>query len=156
MLIEERLYGVTGVTDLRLPSRASAALLDKYLLNTPLAGLGAEFLSVGDKWGVNAVFTCAVACHESDFGRSKIAQDKRNLFGFMAYDSDPYGSARSYGSYRASIEDFCRLVSREYLNPGGLYYNGPSVSGVRVRYATDPEWGAKVLKHCQAILAKGE
>ncbi len=156
VVIRERPCDVTGITDLRLPSRAPADLLDAYLVGTPLMGLGAEFLAAEERWGVNAVFACAVACHESDFGRSEIAKDKRNLFGIQAYDSDPYGSAKTYPSYAVSIEDFCRLVSQEYLSPGGLYYNGPSVCGVRVRYATDPEWGAKVLRHCQAILVKGE
>lgn len=152
VLIEKRLCNVTGITDLRLPSRAPAALLEKYLLNTPLMALGPEFVAAEERWCVNAVFACAVACHESDFGRSAIARDKRNLFGMQAYDSDPYGSAKTYQTYKDSIDDFCKLISREYLNPGGLYYNGPSVAGVRVRYATDSEWGAKVLRHCQAIL----
>lgn len=141
-------------TDLRLPSGATAGLLDEYLAGTAMEKLGADFVTAEERWRVNAVFACAVACHESDFGRSAIARDKRNLFGIMAYDSDPYGSARSYGSHRESIEDFCRLISREYLNPAGAFYNGPTVAGVGKRYATDPNWGAKVLVHCGRILEK--
>lgn len=138
-------------TDLRLPSGVTDTLLDKYLTNTPIADLGTYFLAAEYRWRVNAVFACAVACHESNFGRSRIAQDKRNLFGFMAYDLDPYGSAKSYGTYADSIEDFCKLISREYLNPAGAYFNGPNVAGVGQRYATDPRWSDKVLRHCQAI-----
>ena len=143
-------------TDLRLPSGAPADLLGKYLANTPLSGLGKDFVAAEERWRVNAVFACAVACHESDFGRSWLAVNKHNLFGFMAYDSDPAGSAKAYPAWQASIEDFCRLISREYLNPAGVFYSGPTVQGVGVRYASDPDWAAKVLKHCQAILAKAE
>lgn len=156
VLIEEHVRSITPETDLRLPSGADPAMLDAHLADTPLQGLGRDFVALEQKWRVSAVFGCAVACHESDFGRSAIANDKRNLFGFMAYDSSPYQSARNYSTYHDSIDDFCRLISREYLNPVGAYHNGPTVSGVGKRYATDPEWGTKVLRHCQDILTKGE
>lgn len=125
-------------TDLRLPSHADAELLDRYLANTPIAGLGKDFAEAEQKWRVNAVFACAVACHESNFGRSTIARDKKNLFGIMAYDRDPYRYAKKYDSYQASIEDFCKLISREYLNPAGAYYVSPTVLGVGKHYASDP------------------
>lgn len=152
VLIAERPRPITGGTDLRLPSRASVTLLDNRLKGTPLMGLGADFWETETYWRVNAVFACAVACHESDFGRSAIARDKHNLFGFMAFDDEPYGYAKSYKTHRESIDDFCKLISREYLNPAGAYYGCPSITGVGRRYATDPEWASKVLKHCQAIL----
>lgn len=154
VVISDRAKPVDASTDLRLPSGAVASLLDAYLRSTPLEGLGADFVAAEEHWRVNAIFVCAAACHESDFGRSAIARDKRNLFGIMAYDSDPYGSARTYSTYRESIMDFCRLISREYLSPAGAFYNGPTVVGVGKRYATDPKWSDKVLRHCQAILAQ--
>jgi hypothetical protein len=154
VIISEKPKPIDATTDLRLPSRALASLLDAYMACTPIEGLGADFVEAEEHWRVNAIFACAVACHESNFGRSAIARDKRNLFGIMAYDSDPYGSARSYSTYRESIDDFCRLVSRSYLNPVGAYYNGPTIVGVGKRYATDSKWSDKVFRHCQAILAK--
>lgn len=139
-------------TDLRLPSGATATLLDRYLADTPLAGLGDEFCIGEAYWRVNAVFACAVACHESAFGRSQIARDKKNLFGFMAFDRDPYDSAKSYHTYAESIDDFNLLISRQYLHPTGAFYNGPNIAGIGKRYATDAKWPEKVLRHCRAIL----
>ncbi|HHY44150.1 MAG TPA: glucosaminidase [Firmicutes bacterium] len=154
VVISERPRSVEADTDLRLPSAATPALLDAYLAGSHLETLGAELVAAEERWRVNAIFACAVACHESDFGRSAIAREKRNLFGIMAFDSDPYRSARTYSSYRESIDDFCRLISREYLNPAGAFYDAPTVTGVGKRYATDPEWSTKVLIHCRRILAK--
>lgn len=142
-------------TDLRLPSLIDDYTLDKYMNGTPLMGLGRSMIEAARKWRVNAVFICAVACHESDFGRSAIARNRRNLFGIMAYDADPYAYAKKYDSYQAGIEDFCRLLSREYLNPAGSFYHGPTVVGVGKCYASDPNWAEKVLRHCREIL-KGE
>lgn len=139
-------------TDLRLPSQVSAELLDQYLKGSPLAGLGKDFVDLEEVWRVNAVFTCAVACHESNFGTSLLATTRHNLFGYMAYDSNP-DSAKAYPTYHASVEDFCRLISREYLNPAGSFYEGPTVAGVAKKYASDPGWSGKVLEHCKAILA---
>lgn len=139
--------------DLRLPSGATANLLDRYVTGTPLAGLGKDWVAAEARWRVNAVFLCALACHESDFGRSRIARDKKNIYGLGAYDRDPYNSAKSYPSYRESIEDVCSLLVRQYLYPSGSYYNGPTPKGVNVRYSTDPRWAERVVKHMTAIVA---
>lgn len=138
--------------DLRLPSFASVALLDRYVAGTPLAGLGKDWLAAEARWRVNAVFLCALACHESDFGRSRIARDKKNIYGLGAYDRDPYNSAKSYSSFRESIEDVCSLLVRQYLYPCGAYYNGPTPKGVNVKYSTDSRWAEKVVKHMTAIV----
>ncbi len=140
--------------DLRLPSGGNVALLDEYVKGTPLAGLGKAWLEAEANWRVNAVFLCALACHESDFGRSKIARDKKNIYGFMAYDNSPYASARTYATYQESIEDVCRLLVGSYLFPSGKYYNGPTPAGVNVRYASDKSWAGKVVNHMAGIVKK--
>ncbi len=138
--------------DLRLPSGGNAKMLDSYVKNTPLAGLGAVWMECEAKWRINAVFLCAVACHESNFGKSKIAQDKKNLHGMRAYDGDPYNSAKTYGSFKDSIEDVCSLLVRQYLYPSGSYYNGPTPAGINVKYASDKNWAVKVVNHMSLIV----
>lgn len=140
--------------DLRLPSMAEMSLLDAYVKDTPLAGLGKAWLEAEANWRVNAIFLCALACHESDFGRSKIAREKKNLYGFMAYDDSPYASAKSYGTYRGSIADVCRLLVESYLFPSGKYYNGPTPAGINIRYASDKGWAGKVVNHMAGIVKK--
>mgnify|MGYP003292940044 CR=1 FL=1 len=49
-----------------------------------------------------------------------------------------------------------------YLNPEGveifddevatgIYYNGPTIAGVNVRYASDPEWTTKVFEIMKSL-----
>lgn len=137
--------------DLRLPSGGDAEMMDSYVKATPLAGLGKTWMEAEEKWRINAVFLCALACHESDFGRSRIARDKNNIYGYRAFDGDPYNSAKSYGSFKESIEDVCSLLVRQYLFPTGSFYNGPTPRGVNVRYASDKNWAFKVVNHMLII-----
>lgn len=141
-------------TDLRLPSGISAEVLDAHCRGTPMEGLGTTFVVAEEKWRVNAGALCAIACHESDFGRSKIARAKKNLFGFGAYDRDPYNSAASYPSFPESIEAAAKHLAVAYLSPAGQYHNGPHLAGIGKRWATDPEWASKVYKHWVAIVEK--
>lgn len=152
VIIRDKPYFPVRDMDLRLPSGASAQMLGDYVKDTPLAGLGKTWLDAETKWRINAVFLCALACHESNFGRSKIAREKKNLYGFMAYDSSPGASAKTYASFQESIEDVCRLLVGSYLFPSGKYYNGPSPAGVNVRYASDKDWAFKVVNHMLLIV----
>jgi hypothetical protein len=143
--------------DLRLPSGGNAVMnavmLDNYVKDTPLSGLGAAWIAAEEKWRINAVFLCALACHESDFGRSRLAREKKNLYGFMAYDSDPFNSAKSYARFEDSIEDVCALLVRHYLFPSGKYFSGAaSPAGINVRYASDKGWAGKVVAHMAGIV----
>lgn len=140
--------------DLRLPSGGDAEMMDSYVKATPLAGLGKTWMEAEERWRVNAIFLCALACHESDFGRSRIAREKKNLYGFRAYDADPYGSAKSYARFEDSIEDVCALLAQHYLFPCGKHYNGPSPAGINARYASDKGWAGKVVAHMAKIIHK--
>lgn len=152
IIIKDKPLSPSQNMDLRLPSGAKIEMLDAYVKNTPLAGLGKVWIEVEGIWHINAVFLCALACHESDFGKSKIAQDKKNLHGLWAYDGDPYNSAKTYGTFKESIEDVCSLLVRQYLYPNGNYYNGPTPAGINVKYATDKEWAAKIVNHMLRIV----
>lgn len=134
-------------SDVRTGSGDSLKAIDKALEGTPMAGLGAAFKAAENTYGVNAYFLSSLAAHESDFGRSAIARDKHNLFGFTAYDSDPYNSARQYASVEESIFDAAAYLSEQYLTTGGKYFKGYSIDAVGNSYATDPQWAQKVKKH---------
>ena len=108
------------------------------------------------KYGINGVFLASIGIHESAWGTSRIAIDKKNLFGFGAYDASPYESALTFETYAKGVDAVAAWLMMNYLLPqgsrmkngeiaSGNYFNGPTVNGVNVRYATDPEWGAKVF-----------
>lgn len=139
--VEDYLY-----YDLTEPSNISAEDIDEYLNDTNLEGLGTAFLDAELKYNVNAKYLMAHAIHESDWGRSKIASDKYNLFGFRAYDANPYENAKAYSSYEESIDHTARFISKNYLSEDGKYYNGPTLKGMNTYYATSDEWSYKIAK----------
>jgi len=132
--------------DLNTIVEISTASLDKFFDCTPLQGLAPSFTQAQSKYTINVLFLVALAIHESDFGRSRIARDKNNLFGFRAYDRDPYNNAMYFKTKHDCILYVARYIKNNYLVPSGKYYNGPTLKGVNVRYATDPQWAYKVAK----------
>lgn len=115
------------------------------------------FYYIEKQYNINGVFVAAVAIHESNWGTSKLATTKNNLFGYGAYDSDPYNSAYSFSSHSEGIDLLGRVFMKYYLNPAGnkiygseiatgSYYNGPTIEGVNKKYATDKNWKNGVYK----------
>ena len=113
------------------------------------------FYYIEKQYGINGVFVAAVGIHESGWGTSKICLNKKNLFGYGAYDRSPYSSAYSSSDYSESIDLIARVFSKYYLNPAGTsiydgqvasgaYYNGSTLTGVNKKYATDKNWANAV------------
>ena len=107
------------------------------------------------QYNVNGIFIAAVGIHESGWGTSSICVNKKNLFGYGAYDRDPYTNAYSYSGYESSIDLIARVFAKYYLNPAGTviydgqvatggYYHGATLSGVNTKYATDQNWANSV------------
>lgn len=115
------------------------------------------FYYVENQYGINGIFVAAVAIHESAWGTSNISKNKKNLFGYGAYDSDPSGSAYSFQSYAEGIDLVSRVFVKYYLNPKGTpiyggetavgtYFEGATLTAVNKRYATDKNWANGVYK----------
>ena len=114
------------------------------------------FYYIEKQYNINGIFVAAVGIHESGWGTSKIATTKNNLFGYGAYDSNPYNGAYTFNSYSQSIDLMARIFVKYYLNPAGTsiyggekalgtYYNGPNLSGINKKYATDKNWANGVF-----------
>ena len=93
---------------------------------------------------VSARYFVAHAILESAWGASAIAQDKHNLFGFNADDRNPYQDATTFSSFDACIQYVAQFVAVNYLSPNGRYYHGPTLRGMNVKYASDPNWATKI------------
>jgi hypothetical protein len=143
---------LTVDSDLRLPSNISAWAIDRFLaLATPLPPLGAAFKLAEARYQVNALYLLAHAMLESGFGRSYIAQNFNNLFGWTAYDRDPVLYATRFPSFAASIDYVAMRISDSYLDPDGIHYGGaPTLRGM-YRYATDPLWESKIAQIANSI-----
>lgn len=118
----------------------------------------AEYFYYAEKqYNLNGLFVAAVGIHESGWGTSAISLNKKNLFGYGAYDSDPYGKANLFESYSAGIDLVSRVFVKYYINPkgtpiyngeyaSGTYYKGSTLTAVNKSYATDTNWANAVYK----------
>lgn len=113
---------------------------------------------------------CGVACHESNFGSSGLAEKSNNLFSIKGeYKGDSVtfrtwevyngqrvdvdAKFRKYPSYKESMEDFCKLIHNGVSWNKALYH---SVIGVKdwkdvivkfadTPYMTDPDYEGKLM-----------
>jgi beta-N-acetylglucosaminidase len=138
-------------TNLTLPSGETAASLDQFLAGSALAGLGASFMQAETTYHVSARYFVAHAILESGWGTSAIAQDKHNLFGFGADDANPYGDAMTFASFDACIQYVAQFIATNYLSPTGQFYHGPTLRGMNVDYASDPNWAEKIASIADTI-----
>lgn len=123
------------------------------------------FYYIEKQYNINGLFVAAIGIHESAWGTSKISKDKNNLFGYGAYDSNPYNGAYSFSDYSESIDLIARVLVKYYLNTKGTsiydgqkavgtYYNGATLSGVNTRYATDKNWANRVYSYMKYLYSK--
>lgn len=133
--------------------------------NSVFANNAEYFYFVEKQYNINGVFIAAVGIHESAWATSKISLNKHNLFGYGAYDSNPYNGAYSFKDYSESIDLVSRVFKKYYLNSSGTeiyageyatgqYYSGNSLSAINKRYASDKQWANKVYSYMQYLYNK--
>lgn len=121
-------------TDLTIPCGYSAKELSKGL-SGELSFLAEEFFAAEEKYGVNALFLCAVAALESGWGRYCFRPN--NIFGWSGKDFEN----------KAECVDFVSSkIAEHYLSDEGKYYNGKNLSGVNVCYNGNVFWETKVAE----------
>lgn len=120
------------------------------------------FYNVDKNYHMNGIFLASMAIHESAWGTSTISQNKKNLFGYGAYDSSPYESSFSFETYAEGIDLVARVLVKNYINEAGTpiyddevakasYYNGPTISAVNIRYASDQNWHNKIYSYMEYL-----
>jgi hypothetical protein len=137
---------ITLDTNLLSVSGVSAWAIDEYLeAATSLPPLGAAFISAERRYGINARFLLAAALHESGWGTSYISRVKHNLFGYNAYDRDPFRYASSYATYAANIDATAKFIKDWYLTPGGRWWGGqPTLRSIQQFWSSSHRWGVGV------------
>ena len=160
--IDMNLSKVSGLTEedyLKIFTNMSSDK-NKIFENNALAFYEAE-----QKYNVNGLFLAAIGIHESGWGTSTISKDKKNLFGYGAYDSSPYESSFTFSEYSEGIETLAKSMAKYYLNEEGIelsfgeiavgsYYNGNTVKGVNIRYASDSAWGERVFATMENLYSR--
>ena len=156
--------------DLNKPSGFSLeqfkkALTDSKDVNKIFENNAEYFYYIEEQYNINGLFVASIGIHESAWGTSRIAKNKYNLFGYGAYDSNPYNGAYTFSSYSESIDLLARILVKYYLNPkgtiiydgqmaSGKYYSGSTVSDVNKKYATDKNWANCVYKYMEYLYSK--
>lgn len=159
----ELMAGLSKNMNLNKPSELSLNQFKKVLSgnsqdkNKIFENNAEYFYYIEKQYNINGLFVAAVGIHESNWGSSKIANDKRNLFGYGASDSNPYNNAKTFSTYAEGIDLVARVFVKYYVNaPGtaifdgqtasGKYYSGSTLSAVNKRYASDKNWNEGVYK----------
>lgn len=143
------------------------ALTDSKDKNNIFQDNAKYFYYVEEQYNINGIFVAAVGIHESAWGTSRIATNKYNLFGYGAYDSNPYNGAYTFESYAESIDLVSRVFVKYYLNPSGTtiydgqkangkYYSGNTLSAVNKKYASDTKWAEKVYSYMEYLYNKAK
>ena len=123
------------------------------------------FFEMEQKYNVNGIFLAALGMHESNWGTSTIAREKKNLFGYGAYDSSAYESSIVFQDYKEGIETVAKSLVKNYLNAEGTiiydgeiakgtYFNGTTLAGINVRYASDTNWATRIYNIMASLYEK--
>lgn len=156
--------------DLNKPSGLTLEQFKKVLndskdVNNIFSENAEYFYYIERQYNINGIFVAAIGIHESAWGTSNIAKNKKNLFGYGAYDSSPYSSSSTFSSYSEGIDLIARVLVKYYLNPkgtviyngevaNGRYYNGSTLTAVNQKYASDKGWANKVYKYMEYLYKK--
>jgi hypothetical protein len=127
------------------------------LMRGNLIGLGSAFNHFSMVNDFDVMHNVNHAILESASGTSKIARDKKNLYGWRAYDSSAYDSATGYSSFTDCIEDWSSRYNKLYLEPNGGQYRGNNEYTVNIVYATSPVAGINksfITQQLRDILSK--
>lgn len=157
--------------DLRKPSGLSLNQFKKVLSgnsndkNKIFEDNAKYFYYIEKQYNINGIFVAGVGIHESAWGNSVISKNKKNLFGYGAVDSNPYGGAYAFDSYSEGIDLISRVFVKYYLNPAGTkiydgtitdgkFYSGSTLSAVNSKYASDKNWANGVYKWMKYLYEK--
>lgn len=102
-------------------------------LSGEILNLAPDFIAAEEKYGVNAIFLCAVAALESGWG--KYCFRENNIFGW---------SGKDFSSKSECIDFVASRIAMHYLSEDGKYYHGKTVSGVNVCYNGSDFWENKI------------
>ena len=140
-------------------------LTDERDVNKIFENNAQYFYYIEQQYNINGLYIAAIGIHESAWGTSELAKNKNNLFGYGAYDSNPYNGAYQFSDYAESIDLLARVMVKYYLNSKGTkiygneialgtYYNGATLKGINTKYASDKNWANAVFSHMHYLYNK--
>lgn len=131
-----------------MPSGLDAEELRQGLKHD-LCDLAEAFVEAERETGVNAAWLASIAALESGWGRSNLARERGNLFGWTG--SDGY---RGFESAEECVAVVASALREEYLTKGGRYHHGYEIEDVSVCYCPNPAWAETVRGIYEGIVRR--
>lgn len=128
----------TTSLDVQCRSGLTADELRVITQGTGLEGIEEAVLQIEQQYGINPLFTLALAAHESAWGSSAFATTRNNLFGIAAYDSN-VNAAYSFRSKSDCVRFFGEMIHEVYFMEGRT-----TIESIHAKYASDPGWATKL------------
>lgn len=102
------------------------------------------------EYPVNAIFMISLTRHESWHGKSELAKSKNNISSMK----NGRGDWRYFNSKFECMSSTIDLISNEYLNPNGLFYNGTSMDEVGIYYCEGNLWSGYIQEMMYYVVDK--
>lgn len=97
---------------------------------------------------INAIFLISMLRWESGHGWSELARTHNNISSVKSRS----GGWRVYDSYNECVLETIGLVSNQYLDPNGNYYNGKSIWSINEKYCETNEWADNINKIASELI----
>lgn len=127
------------------PSNLSHSEISKLLAGSGLVGIEDAVIELERTHGINALFTIAVAKHESGHGNSPLAKSHNNLFGLRVKDG-----YIKFNNKSDSVRSFGKSIVNIYFNKGRT-----TLEAIQPVYAPpNHDWDEKVLGLMKELVRK--
>ena len=118
-----------------MPSKATLKDIQLILKGTKLESLSKAYLNAEKIYKVNSIFLISLSAQESGYGTSRRSVEQNNITGFTVYGD--YAKGTTFNSKSECILETAKLLSEDYLNPKGKFYNGKSIWDINSNYCQD-------------------
>ena len=112
-------------------------------VQTDLKGLNqykSAFIDAGQQFGIDYKLLISIAILESGWGTSRHAIENNNIFGWCS-------GRQKFKSVEQCIYYVAEFLSREYLSPNGMYFEGNGIDDIAKHYNEDPQkWAGEIKK----------
>ena len=122
--------------------------ITNIIAGTGIEGCEDAIMEIEEKYGINALFTIALAGVESGWGSSWLAEERNNLFGICAYDSNT-DAATFFASKADCIRYWGKLIAFEYFDEGCT-----TLEAINEYYASNPNWASDVRSIMSSMLSE--
>ena len=100
-----------------------------------------------EKYSINEIFFCGLISAESGWN---IASNHRKTHNYISLMRN--GKLISYGSVNEGLEVAAQKLHYNYLTPGGKFYHGKTLAGVKTCFCPSSSWVGLVYGRMQQIL----